>query len=137
MNELPEIDLALSPEDEPFFAALSRGSLAVPWCVHCDDHVWPARSHCVQCYRPVGELRTLPGTGEVYSFSVVHRGEGPFARAVPYVFALVALDGGPTIMANVVVDEPDDVAVGRRVRLVDRTPSTGGTSVVGAQFRLV
>ena len=132
MSHLPEIDVALNPEDEPFFSALSDGELSVPWCLSCDDHVWPPRSRCVQCYRPVEEWRTLRGTGEVYSFSIVHRGEGSFTRAVPYVFALVALDGGPTIMANVVTEDPDAVFVGRRVRLADGTAS--GSGVVGARF---
>ena len=134
MNDLPGVDLALNPEDLPFFDALDRGEASVPWCAHCDDHVWPPRSHCVQCYRPVASWRTLAGTGEIYSFAVVHRGEGVFAKRPPYVVALVALDGGPTIMANLVTDDLDDVAVGRRVHLAGRRAPDEGRA--GAQFVL-
>ena len=88
----------------------------------------------MHCYQPVAAWRTLAGTGEIYSFSVVHRGEGAFAKRAPYIFALVALDGGPTVFANVVTDDLADVAVGRRVHLARRPePEQGRT---GAQFVL-
>lgn len=134
MTDLPGVDLALNPEDLPFFDALDRGEVAVPWCVHCDDHVWPPRTRCVACYREVEEWRALAGTGEVYSFSVVHRGEGVFAKRPPYVFALVALDGGPTIMANVVADDLAAISVGSRVRLAGPPAVESGRG--GARFVL-
>ena len=140
MSELPRVDLALNPEDMPFFDGLDTGIVTVPWCDHCDDHIWPPRNLCVQCYRPTSRWRELPGTGEVYSFSLVHRGEGAFAKADVYVFALVSLDGGPTVMANIVADDPDEVRVGARVRL--RDPATrpreaaAGSGRRGAEFVL-
>jgi uncharacterized OB-fold protein len=134
MSELPGVELALNPEDLPFFDALDRGEISVPWCAHCDDHVWPPRSHCVHCYHPVAQWRTLVGTGEIYSFAVVHRGEGAFAERRPYVFALVTLDGGPTVQANVVADDHAELAVGRRVRLAGRPAPEQGRA--GAQFVL-
>lgn len=118
MSELPGVELAIAPEDEAFFDGVERGELVVPWCDHCDGHVWPPRSHCVRCFSPVSGTRLLPGTGEVYSFSVVHRGEGVFAKRPPYVLAYVATDDGPTIMANVSADDLDRLEVGSRVRLV-------------------
>lgn len=134
MTDLPGVELALNPEDLPFFDGLDRGELFVPWCTHCDDHVWPPRTRCVACYREVHEWRSLAGTGEIYSFSVVHRGEGAFAASTPYVVALVALDGGPTILANVLADDPADVDVGRRVRLAGPPAVTSGRG--GARFLL-
>jgi uncharacterized OB-fold protein len=134
MTDLPGVELALNPEDLPFFDGLDRGEVCVPWCVQCDDHVWPPRTRCVVCYREVQEWRTLPGTGEIYSFSVVHRGEGAFAKRPPYVVALVALDGGPTIIANVVTDDLSQVAVGQRVRLAGPPAVVSGRG--GARFVL-
>ena len=134
MTELPGVEVALNPEDVPFFDALDRGEVSVPWCAHCDDHVWPPRSHCVHCYHRVDTWRTLSGDGTVYSFSVVHRGDGAFAKRPPYVVALVELDGGPTIVANVLADDHALVAVGSRVRLVRRPAPAQGRA--GAQFVL-
>ena len=52
----------------------------------------------------------------------------------PYVFALVSLDGGPTIMANVLADDLAQVAVGRRVRLAGPVAVESGRA--GARFVL-
>lgn len=132
MTDLPGVELALQPEDLPYFDGLERGELVMAWCEACDGHVWPPRSHCVRCYTPVAGSRVLRGTGEIYSYSVVHRGEGPFAKRPPYVLAYVALDGGPTIMANVVADDPAQLDVGARVRLRPRTVPDSGRA--GALF---
>lgn len=132
MTDLPGVELALQPEDLPFFEGLERGELVVTWCASCDDHVWPPRSHCIRCYTPVAGSRTLPGTGEVYSYAVVHRGEGAFAGRPPYVLAYVSLDDGPTIMANVVADDPAGLVVGARVRLRRRPAPESGRA--GALF---
>jgi uncharacterized protein len=116
----PVVDPAVAPEEVPFWDGLAAGQLRVPWCATCDSHVWRPRSHCVRCYQPVSQWRTLPGTGEIYSFSVVHRSDGAFVDVAPYVIAWVVLDGGPTILADVTAPGPDDVEIGARVRLVSR-----------------
>lgn len=131
-TDLPGVELNLQPEDLPFFDGLERGELVVAWCDECEGHVWPPRSHCIRCYSRVVGSRTLAGTGEIYSYSVVHRGEGAFAKRPPYVLAYVALDGGPTIMANVVADEPAELAICARVRLLPRPAPAGGRA--GALF---
>lgn len=124
MNRFPATDPVAQPEEEEFFEALRLGELRVPWCVHCDCHVWRPKSHCTTCFAPVTQWRTLAGTGEVYSYSVVHKGDGPFAEIGPYVVAWIALDGGPTILGNVegVLGE---VGVGSRVRLAAPRDSEG------------
>jgi len=134
MTDLPGVELNLQPEDLPFFDGLERGELVVAWCDVCDGHVWPPRSHCIRCYTPVVASRSLAGTGEIYSYAVVHRGEGAFAKRPPYVLAYISLDGGPTIMADVVADGPSQLAVGARVRLRPRPVPESGRA--GALFAL-
>jgi uncharacterized OB-fold protein len=119
-QSFPAVDPALQPEEVPFWDGLAVGELRVPWCAHCDTHVWRPKSHCTTCFRPVQEWRTLEGTGIVYSFSVVHRAEGAFVDVAPYVLAWIELDGGPTILADVVAPDLGQVVVGAPVRLVPR-----------------
>lgn len=128
---LPELEIRLLPETTAFWTGIAAGRMDMPWCGHCDGHVWPPRSHCPRCLSVVTEAKTLSGEGEVYSFSVVHRGEGAFAKVDPYVLAYVTLDGGPTVMANVVDIEPAQVTVGMRVRLRLQEVEPG---TVGMQF---
>jgi uncharacterized OB-fold protein len=59
------------------------------------------------------------GVGSVHSFSVVRRAPTPvFASNAPYVIALIDLDEGPRMFANVVGDGALDVAIGDRVSVV-------------------
>jgi uncharacterized protein len=54
----------------------------------------------------------------VYSFTVVQRAPGPaFEADVPYVVAVIALDEGPHLMANVVNAPAERVRIGLRVRV--------------------
>ena len=115
--KLPGDEKTLNDEDRPFFAGLAAGELRVPWCDSCADGVWPPRSRCPSCYRQVTHHRVLSGRGTVYSFSVVHRGDGPFAGREPYVYAYVQLEGGPVIPANIVGPGARAVAIGAHVRL--------------------
>ncbi len=113
------------PEEEPFYDGLLVGELRVPWCDNCDEHVWRPKSHCTVCYRAVSGWRTLSGMGEVYSYCVIHRGVEAFAAIGPYVLAWVSLDGGPTILGNVIAPQ-DDLRIGMRVRIVEpRDPERG------------
>ena len=116
-NPFPATDPQSQPEEEPFYQGLLVGEVRVPWCTRCGCHVWRPKSHCTTCYRPVSEWRTLPGTGEVHSYCVIHKGEGAFAELAPYVLAWVQLDDGPMILANV-AGPPDDARIGVRLRLV-------------------
>lgn len=123
-REFPAIDPVAQPEEVPFYAGLSVGEIRVPWCARCGSHVWRPKSHCTTCYEPVAEWRTLAGTGEVYSYCLIAKGEGAFAEVAPYVLAWVSLDGGPTILANI-AEEPDSVRIGQRVRIVTPEAADG------------
>ncbi|NNH03951.1 DNA-binding protein [Microbacterium ulmi] len=92
--------------------------MTLPWCAVCDRHVWFPKPICPACLTTVEAERTLSGSGDVYSFSIVHRGVPAFADASPYVLAYVSLDDGPTVLANIVGDDALDVAIGDRVALV-------------------
>lgn len=131
-DTFPAVNPTLQPEEAPFWEGLSRGELRVPWCVGCDAHVWRLRSHCTACYQPVTTWRTLAGTGEIYSFSIIHRAEGAFADIGPYVLAWVAVDGGPMILANLTAADSDEVVIGARVALAPRSEASTSTGPVFA-----
>lgn len=87
-------------------------------CTRCAAVTFPRRDFCPAC-RTVGatEKVTLPGEGEVHTFTVIR--QAPAGVEVPYVLARVELDDGTRLMAQVVTDLPDTVAIGDRVALVD------------------
>ena len=62
------------------------------------------------------EWRESTGTGEVYSWTTVWRGQtGDFD--VPYVVAIVDLDEGFQLLTNIIGCKAGDVAVGMRVQV--------------------
>ena len=65
------------------------------------------------------EWREAKGTGEIYTYSIMH------AAKPAYVVAYVTLDEGVSMMTNIVDVDPATVKVGQRVKVVFK-PSEGG-----------
>lgn len=108
----------LRGEERPFFAAAAEGQLAIQRCPECGQTVSFPRTVCPRCRRGSPVWIDAAGTGTLYSFSVVVRSAIPgYADEVPYVVALVELDEGVRLMANIVNVAPDDVRIGMPVRV--------------------
>lgn len=121
---LPLADIEPTAENEPFWAALHNNRIDLPYCDTCRSFVWYPRAICPLCHH--GDLiwRTLPGTGRIYSYTIVTKGTGRWKDAGPYVVAYVQLDSeldgvdGPRILTNIVGDNALNVSIGVRVELV-------------------
>ena len=88
-------------------------------CKSCAAIFLGARSVCSKCGAR-GELAPtrLSDTGKLYVYSIVHRSFPGIA--VPYVSAIVDLDGGGTVKGNLinVAPEPEKIPFGMPVRVV-------------------
>ena len=83
------------------------------------------------------DLVALSGQGTVYSFTTVTTPAEPFESFAPYVLALVQLDEGPLVTAQLTdLDGPPEI--GMRVEMVVRklrTDGARGIIVYGPKFR--
>lgn len=71
---------------------------------------------CPSCWSEDLEWIESKGAGAVYSFTVIHRAPTPvFAQHTPYVTAMIELDEGPRIVANILGDNALSVKIGNRV----------------------
>lgn len=95
--------------DEPFWAAASRGVLAIKACSACDQAHWYPRAHCPFCGSQDTVWRDTDGRGRVYSFSIVARGKRPSAVAV------VELDAGPKLTTLIVDADVHSMRIGDAV----------------------
>jgi hypothetical protein len=82
----------------------------------------------------------LSGKGEVYSYTVVTDAPEGFTEQAPYILALIKLDEGPLITAQLTdLETPTGpVKIGQRVEMVTRKLRTEGTSgmiIYGYKFR--
>ena len=102
----------------PYWTAAREQRLLIRHCTACGEKHFMPRHACPHCWSDRLEWTEAQGTGTVYTFSIVHRAPTPaFAAATPYVIALVDLDEGPRMFANVVGDNALAVAIGDRVRV--------------------
>ncbi len=83
------------------------------------------------------EVFPLSGKGTVYSYTTVTAPAEPFEPYAPYVLALVQLDEGPLITAQL-TDLDSEPQIGMRVELAIRklrTDGPRGIIVYGQKFR--
>lgn len=86
------------------------------------------------------EQYDLSGLGEIYSFTTVQETPEGFDEQAPYVLALVKLDEGPIITAQITDLDGAEIHIGDRVEMVTRKLTTEGTRgmiVYGYKFRKV
>ncbi|MBI4081140.1 MAG: Zn-ribbon domain-containing OB-fold protein, partial [Candidatus Lambdaproteobacteria bacterium] len=89
---------------------------------------------CTGCGSERSEWVQARGRGTVHSFTIVHRAAFPaFQSRVPYVLALIDLEEGPRLMANVLGADARQVAIGDRVEVVFEPRGDAGAKV--PQFR--
>jgi hypothetical protein len=112
MPAIPEPDELSAP----FWDALCDGRLDVPECGACGRRFFVPEPLCPHCGAAGWAWARSPGTGTIYSMSVVYQAVDP-AQATPFVLAAVDLDDGWTIMTHIVDAAPDDVRIGARVVL--------------------
>lgn len=85
-----------------------------------------------------GERFAFAGTGEIYSYTVIQEAPAGYDGQAPYVLALVKLDEGPVITAQITDLDGEPIAIGDRVEMVTRkltTEGERGVIIYGYKFR--
>jgi uncharacterized protein len=102
-----------------------RYNLGGSRCGTCGTVYFPPRPVCPACTRHRQSIEKmvpfqLSGSGEVFSYTVVHEPAEGFEMQVPYVVALVRTDEGPILTGQVVDLDPGRIRIGLRVRATFR-----------------
>ena len=102
----------------PYWNAARERKLLIRKCKACGELHFMPRHLCPVCWSDELEWVHAKGTGSVHSFTIVRRASSPaFGPRVPYVVALIDLEEGPRMMANVLGDDALMVSIGDRVEL--------------------
>lgn len=116
-----------------------RYSLVGEVCPHCDFKMFPPRDVCTNCGDEAKDLYNFSGKGEVYSYTTVYEAPSGFDSNAPYTVALVKLDEGPMVTAQLTDVDQDSVNIGMPVEMVTRKLRDDGGEkgmiVYGYKFR--
>jgi uncharacterized OB-fold protein len=116
-------DTYADPMTQPFWDAAKEDRLSVPRCTNCGTFRMPPSPFCFNCRSRDIAYVDLPGTGTIYSLTVVRHPLHPdLADACPYVSGVVELDGtqgaGARMLVNIIDCDPDAIHIGDKVEIV-------------------
>jgi len=103
-------------------------------CAACGRLRFPPGYLCRECHGADSDWVEVSGRGTIASFTVMHRAPTPaYAARAPYVLALVDLQEGPRMMANVIGEDALQAAIGDPVEVVFEARGEDGFKL--PQFR--
>lgn len=118
-----------------------RYSLVGEICPHCEAKIFPPRDICPECGGEAKKLYNFTGRGEVYSFTTVYDPPAGYEDYAPYTVALIKLEEGPIVTAQLTDLDKGKVEIGTPVEMVTRRLRSDGDErgllVYGYKFRPV
>ncbi len=115
-----------------------RYKLVGETCDSCGVKLFPPRDVCLECEAPAYELYTFTGLGEIYSFTTIYDAPAGFEHNAPYTVALVKLEEGPIVTAQLTDVDESELRIGLPVEMVTRKLRSDGSEgmiVYGYKFR--
>ena len=109
-------------------------------CENCGMRHFPPRLECPGCRHRSLKPYPFSGKGRIYSYTTMYQAAPQFADTVPYVVALIDLEEGPRVTAQLTDIDPEDVHIDMPVEMVVRKISEEGERgliMYGYKFRPV
>ena len=103
------------PDDHAFWEGCKAHELRIQRCGGCKALRHPPGPACPACGELEPEYVVASGLGDVYSYVVHHHPPVP-GKELPFVIALVELEEGVRMVAELVDTPPEEVRIGLPVR---------------------
>ena len=119
-----------------------RYNLKGTHCKNCDTSYFPPRLICPACHREsMGKMEQikLSGQGTITSHTTIHSAPRAFKMQVPYTMAIIQMEEGPQLTAQIIDIEPNTIKIGDKVQATFRKlgeDSPSGVIHYGYKFRL-
>jgi uncharacterized protein len=102
-----------------YWNAARDRKLLIQRCRACGELHFMPRYLCPACWSDQLEWVESRGVGRVHSYTIIRRAPlASFAELTPYVVALIELDEGPRMVANVLGQDALEVKIGDPVRVL-------------------
>jgi uncharacterized OB-fold protein len=106
-------------DSQPYWQGARENKLLIRKCNACGQVHFMPRYLCPTCWSDDLQWVQASGKGSVHSYTVIRRASDPrFADQVPYVVALIDLQEGPRMMANILGENALQTQIGDSVSLV-------------------
>lgn len=102
---------------EPFWDGVKAGKLLLQYDPEANAYQFYPRAGSLKTGKRNLEWREASGKGTIYSFTETYVPMPGFEDAGPYLLAMIDLEEGVRILANLVNAKADDVKVGMPVKL--------------------
>ena len=107
------------PLTAPFWQGLRDEQILLQRCGDCEQWVFYPRSNCHSCLSPNLHWHQVSGEGTLHTFTISRQATAPhFADEVPQLIAMVDLAEGVRLTSTLVVDEPEEIKIGAKVKPV-------------------
>ena len=118
----PDTESMLPIPDEfssHYWEAAKQERLLIQHCKICDQAQFYPRPFCMHCFAPDPQWIEAKGTGRLHTYSIVRRTSDPrFIKKLPYVQAVVELDEGVRMTANIIDSDVESLTCDMPVKLV-------------------
>jgi uncharacterized OB-fold protein len=117
---------------QAYWDAARERRLVIQRCSDCGVKQFYPRPFCLACLSEAVEWVDASGRGTIYTFTINHR--AAYAGApVPQAVAIVQLEEGPRLMANIIDSPFENITIGAPVEVCFEEVSA---DIVLPQFRL-
>ena len=105
-------------ESQPHWDGMREGRFLLQHCSSCGKVRHYPRPVCPHCFSMESTFREAPTGGALHSWTVCHHPFSFYFKAsVPYIVALVDMDAGVRVNAQLRGVAPESLKIGQRVKL--------------------
>lgn len=97
-------------------------------CKQCGHISFPPRLVCSKCKSKTFETVQLNNEGKILTFTIIRVGPDKFSKETPYVVAIIELNDGVRLTAQVTDCDVNKVEIGTKVKMVFRKIQDEGKS---------
>ena len=105
-----------------------RYRLEASKCKSCGNISFPPRLICPECKSREFETIRLSDEGKILTYTIIRVASDTFSKITPFAVAVIEVNDGARLMAQIADSPIDEVAIGKKVKIVFRKIQDEGKS---------
>ncbi|MGE4482840.1 Zn-ribbon domain-containing OB-fold protein [Acidocella sp.] len=107
-----------TPVTAHFWEAIAQGRFELQLCQGCGHRIFYPRAICPHCWSEDLAWEPAQPTGELETFSIVHRpGHPAWEGIAPYVVGIISLTDGPHMLSHILFKSVNEARVGIALKM--------------------